>query len=114
MTSRSLISQFYRFDLSSYRTDAGSEELLEAEIKLHQVTNKRKRAEQRFSLYQLIPTQHQPRRKHLFSKTVNTADQKWITFDVSETVREWIQVPGKIIPEGTVHRLPFNIMSYLR
>ena len=90
------LSKFYRFDVSNYRSDAGSEELTEAEIKLRQVSNYRKQAEQRFSLYQLLPSQNAPRRKHLYSKSVNTASQGWITFDVTETVREWITVPGMV------------------
>ena len=93
--NKSLISKFYRFDLSNYRSDAGSDQLTEAEFKLRQVPNTRKITEQRFSLYQLIPSQTRaPKRKYLYTKVVNSGEHGWITFDVTDTVREWITRQG--------------------
>lgn len=62
-------------------------------------------SEQRLELYQGTGTKARYLNSHFIT---NELDNKWISFDVTQTVKSWLQNPGELIYSF------YRISSYLR
>ncbi|KAG2457588.1 TGFB3 factor, partial [Polypterus senegalus] len=84
-------SKMFRFNVSSM--EKNSTNLFRAEFRVLRVPNNNARKnEQRIELYQILKTDnHIPKHRYISGKNVLTKGQKeWISFDVTETVKEWL------------------------
>ncbi|MEQ2230157.1 Transforming growth factor beta-3 proprotein, partial [Ilyodon furcidens] len=86
-----MTSKVFRFDVSTM--ERNSTNLFRAEFRALRVPNpSAKRNEQRIELYQIMRlNEHIRKQRFIAAKNVQTkGSPEWITFDVTETVREWL------------------------
>ncbi|XP_019627503.1 PREDICTED: transforming growth factor beta-2-like isoform X1 [Branchiostoma belcheri] len=101
-------SQFFKFDVQSLYQNVS--EVTEAELRIYQVANPTADLpEQRIELHQLLPPVNgkgSPRQRYLGSKLVKTRAKGWLSFDITNTVREWLlKTDNNLGLELTVHCL---------
>ncbi|XP_032441857.1 transforming growth factor beta-3 proprotein-like [Xiphophorus hellerii] len=88
---KSLTSKVFRFNVSEM--ERNSTNLFRAEFRALRVPNpKAMRSEQRIELYQIMRlNEHIRKQRFIAAKNVQTrGSPEWVTFDVTETVREWL------------------------
>ncbi|XP_061602319.1 transforming growth factor beta-3 proprotein-like [Cololabis saira] len=88
---KGITSKIFRFNVSAM--ERNSTNLFRAEFRALRFPNRNaKRAEQRIELYQIVrPNDHIRKQRYIGAKTVPTKSaEEWISFDVTETVREWL------------------------
>ncbi|XP_047244957.1 transforming growth factor beta-3 proprotein-like [Girardinichthys multiradiatus] len=88
---KGMTSKVFRFDVSTM--ERNSTNLFRAEFRTLRVPNpSAKRNEQRIELYQIMRlNEHIRKQRFIAAKNVQTkGSPEWITFDVTETVREWL------------------------
>ncbi|XP_028997580.1 transforming growth factor beta-3 proprotein-like [Betta splendens] len=88
-------SKVFRFNVSAM--ERNSTNLFRAEFRALRVPNPTaKRNEQRIELYQIVrPNDHIRKQRYIGAKNVLTrGTQEWVSFDVTETVREWLMNRG--------------------
>ncbi|KAG7507516.1 transforming growth factor beta-3-like [Solea senegalensis] len=88
-------SKVFRFNVSAM--ERNSTNLFRAEFRALRVPNfNAKRNEQRIELYQIVkPNEHITKQRYIAAKNVLTrGTPEWITFDVTDTVREWLMNRG--------------------
>ncbi|XP_017282730.1 transforming growth factor beta-3 proprotein [Kryptolebias marmoratus] len=84
-------SKIFRFNVSAM--ERNSTNLFRAEFRTLRVPNPgAKRSEQRIELYQIMrPNEHIRKQRYIGAKNVLTrGSPEWLSFDVTETVREWL------------------------
>ncbi|TWW68912.1 transforming growth factor beta-3 proprotein-like [Takifugu rubripes] len=92
---KSITSKVFRFNVSAM--ERNSTHLFRAEFRALRVPNPdARRSEQRIELYQIIrPNEHIRKQRYIAAKNVQTRGAKeWVTFDVTETVRQWLMNRG--------------------
>ncbi|XP_035697074.1 transforming growth factor beta-2 proprotein-like isoform X1 [Branchiostoma floridae] len=99
-------SLFFKFDVQSLYQNVS--DVTEAELRIYQVPNPMADLpEQRIELHQLLPPINgngSPRQRYLGSDVVKTRDKGWLSFVVTNTVREWLINPASNLGlELTVH-----------
>uniref|UniRef100_A0A671Q814 Transforming growth factor beta n=1 Tax=Sinocyclocheilus anshuiensis TaxID=1608454 RepID=A0A671Q814_9TELE len=88
---KGITSKVFRFSVSSMEKNATN--LFRAEFRALRVPNSSaKRNEQRIELYQILrPDEHIAKQRYIGGKNVLTKGMpEWVSFDVTETVREWL------------------------
>ncbi|XP_066536133.1 transforming growth factor beta-3 proprotein [Hoplias malabaricus] len=88
---KGITSKVFRFNVSSM--EKNSTNLFRAEFRALRMPNlSAKRNEQRIELYQIVrPDEHIAKQRYIGGKNVLTRGmQEWVSFDVTETVREWL------------------------
>lgn len=88
---KGITSKVFRFNVSSMEKNATN--LFRAEFRALRVPNSSaKRNEQRIELYQILrPDEHIAKQRYIGGKNVLTKGTlEWVSFDVTETVREWL------------------------
>ncbi|XP_050989530.1 transforming growth factor beta-3 proprotein [Labeo rohita] len=88
---KGITSKVFRFNVSSMEKNATN--LFRAEFRALRVPNSSaKRNEQRIELYQILrPDEHIAKQRYIGGKNVLTkGTPEWVSFDVTETVREWL------------------------
>ncbi|XP_072546397.1 transforming growth factor beta-3 proprotein [Salminus brasiliensis] len=88
---KGITSKVFRFNVSSM--EKNSTNLFRAEFRALRVPNfSAKRNEQRIELYQILrPDEHIAKQRYIGGKNVLTKGTlEWVSFDVTETVREWL------------------------
>ncbi|XP_078483171.1 transforming growth factor beta superfamily signaling ligand [Ciona intestinalis] len=89
------LSEFYDFDLTA--TQVNPDSIVSATLRLYQVQNPGSRGERnQVELYQLQPPEKEgltPVKRYLDMKLMDTGVEAWQSFDVTSTVREWVQFP---------------------
>ncbi|XP_016388564.1 transforming growth factor beta-3 proprotein [Sinocyclocheilus rhinocerous] len=88
---KGITSKVFRFNVSSMEKNATN--LFRAEFRALRVPNSSaKRNEQRIELYQILrPDEHIAKQRYVGGKNVLTkGTPEWVSFDVTETVREWL------------------------
>ncbi|XP_006632266.1 transforming growth factor beta-3 proprotein [Lepisosteus oculatus] len=88
---KSVTSKVFRFNVSAMEKNATH--LFRAEFRALRVPNSSaKKNEQRIELYQILrPDEHIAKQRYIAGKNVLTKGlPEWISFDVTETVREWL------------------------
>lgn len=88
---KGVTSKVFRFNVSSM--EKNSTNLFRAEFRALRVPNSSaKRNEQRIELYQILrPDEHIAKQRYIGGKNVLTkGTPEWVSFDVTETVREWL------------------------
>ncbi|KAM3602567.1 uncharacterized protein V6R79_006370 [Siganus canaliculatus] len=88
---KGITSKVFRFNVSAM--ERNSTNLFRAEFRALRVPNSSsKRNEQRIELYQIVrPNEHIRKQRYIAAKNVPTkGTQEWVSFDVTETVREWL------------------------
>ncbi|XP_049914270.1 transforming growth factor beta-3 proprotein-like isoform X2 [Epinephelus moara] len=88
---KGITSKVFRFNVSAM--ERNSTNLFRAEFRALRVPNSSsKRNEQRIELYQIVrPNEHIRKQRYLAAKNVLTkGTPEWVSFDVTETVREWL------------------------
>ncbi|KYO25387.1 transforming growth factor beta-3 proprotein [Alligator mississippiensis] len=88
---KGVTSNVFRFNVSS--AEKNSTNLFRAEFRVLRVPNlSSKRAEQRIELFQILrPDEHIAKQRYLSGRNVQTrGSPEWLSFDVTETVREWL------------------------
>ncbi|CAG09133.1 unnamed protein product, partial [Tetraodon nigroviridis] len=88
-------SKVFRFNVSAM--ERNSTNLFRAEFRALRVPNPdAKRDKQRIELYQIVrPNEHIRKQRYIGAKNVLTRGTKeWVTFDVTETVRQWLMNRG--------------------
>ncbi|XP_016092875.1 transforming growth factor beta-3 proprotein [Sinocyclocheilus grahami] len=88
---KGITSKVFRFNVSSMEKNATN--LFRAEFRALRVPNSSaKRNEQRIELYQILrPDEHIAKQRYIVGKNVLTkGTPEWVSFDVTETVREWL------------------------
>ncbi|XP_077443401.1 transforming growth factor beta-3 proprotein-like [Stigmatopora argus] len=93
---KSSTSKVFRFNVSAMERNASN--LFRAEFRALRVPNPDARRErQRVELYQIIrPNEHVKKQRHVGAKNVATKGAaEWLSFDVTDTVREWLLSPGR-------------------
>ncbi|XP_036449063.1 transforming growth factor beta-3 proprotein [Colossoma macropomum] len=88
---KGITSKVFRFNVSSM--EKNSTNLFRAEFRALRVPNSSaKRNEQRIELYQILrPDEHIAKQRYIGGKNVLTkGTPEWVSFDVTETVREWL------------------------
>ncbi|KAK1793237.1 hypothetical protein P4O66_011633 [Electrophorus voltai] len=86
-----ITSKVFRFNVSSM--EKNSTNLFRAEFRALRVPNSgANRNEQRIELYQILrPDEHIAKQRYIGGKNVLTkGTSEWVSFDVTETVREWL------------------------
>ncbi|KAM6912470.1 transforming growth factor beta-3 proprotein [Xenentodon cancila] len=89
--SKSITSKIFRFDVSIMEKNATN--LFRAEFRARRIPNSNaKKNEQRIELYQILPKDDlKAKQRYIGGKNVLTkGTHEWISFDVTETVREWL------------------------
>ncbi|KAF7230488.1 transforming growth factor beta-3 proprotein [Nothobranchius furzeri] len=84
-------SKIFRFNVSAM--ERNSTNLFRAEFRALKIPNSSsKRSEQRIELYQILrPNEHVRKQRYIGAKVVLTrSSPEWVSFDVTETVREWL------------------------
>nr|XP_046228986.1 transforming growth factor beta-3 proprotein-like [Scatophagus argus] len=91
---KSITSKIFRFNVSAM--ERNWTDLYRAEFRAFKVPNhSAKRNEQRIELYQAVRPNDHIRKRYIGAKNVLTkGNAEWITFDVTETVREWLKNRG--------------------
>ncbi|KAE8286893.1 Transforming growth factor beta-3 [Larimichthys crocea] len=92
---KGITSKVFRFNVSAM--ERNSTNLFRAEFRALRVPNQTaKRNEQRIELYQIVrPNEHIRKQRYIAAKNVLTrGTPEWISFDVTETVREWLMNRG--------------------
>ncbi|KAK2856273.1 hypothetical protein Q5P01_005008 [Channa striata] len=92
---KGITSKVFRFNVSAM--ERNSTNLFRAEFRALRVRNPiAKRNEQRIELYQIIrPNEHIRKQRYIGAKNVLTrGNPEWVSFDVTETVREWLMNRG--------------------
>ncbi|XP_068199286.1 transforming growth factor beta-3 proprotein-like [Antennarius striatus] len=92
---KGITSKVFRFNVSAM--ERNSTNLFRAEFRALRMPNSSaKRNEQRIELYQIVrPNEHIRKQRYLGAKNVLTkGTQEWVSFDVTETVREWLMNRG--------------------
>lgn len=88
---KGITSKVFRFNVSAM--ERNSTNLFRAEFRALRVPNSSaKRNEQRIELYQIVrPNEHIRKQRYIGAKNVLTrGTPEWVSFDVTETVREWL------------------------
>ncbi|XP_066550117.1 transforming growth factor beta-3 proprotein [Amia ocellicauda] len=88
---KGITSKVFRFNVSIMEKNASN--LFRAEFRALRVPNPHaKRNEQRIELYQILkPDEHIAKQRYIGAKNILTNDEpKWISFDVTQTVKEWL------------------------
>ncbi|MGH0181255.1 UNVERIFIED_CONTAM: hypothetical protein FKN15_006837 [Acipenser sinensis] len=88
---KGITSKVFRFNVSSM--EKNSTNLFRAEFRALRVPNSSaKRSEQRIELYQILrPDDHIAKQRYIGGKNILTKGlHEWISFDVTDTVREWL------------------------
>ncbi|NXP69468.1 TGFB3 factor, partial [Chloropsis cyanopogon] len=88
---KGVTSNVFRFNVSS--AEKNSTNLFRAEFRVLRVPNpSSKRSEQRIELFQILrPDEHIAKQRYLSGRNVQTrGSPEWLSFDVTETVREWL------------------------
>ncbi|KAF0023509.1 hypothetical protein F2P81_024139 [Scophthalmus maximus] len=88
---KGITSKVFRFNVSAM--ERNSTNLFRAEFRALRVPNSSaKRNEQRVELYQIVrPNEHIRKQRYIAAKNVLTkGTAEWVSFDVTETVREWL------------------------
>ncbi|CAJ1078097.1 transforming growth factor beta-3 proprotein-like [Xyrichtys novacula] len=92
---KGITSKVFRFNVSAM--ERNSTNLFRAEFRALRVPNQTaKRNEQRIELYQIVkPNEHIRKQRYIGAKNVLTkGTPEWVSFDVTETVREWLMNRG--------------------
>ncbi|KAI3364329.1 hypothetical protein L3Q82_011129, partial [Scortum barcoo] len=92
---KGITSKVFRFNVSAM--ERNSTNLFRAEFRALRVPNSSaKRNEQRIELYQIVrPNEHIRKQRYIGAKNVLTkGTPEWVSFDVTETVREWLMNRG--------------------
>ncbi|XP_037398071.1 transforming growth factor beta-3 proprotein isoform X2 [Pygocentrus nattereri] len=92
---KGITSKVFRFNVSSM--EKNSTNLFRAEFRALRVPNSSaKRNEQRIELYQILRLdEHIAKQRYIGGKNVLTkGTPEWVSFDVTETVREWLMYRG--------------------
>uniref|UniRef100_A0AAV2K8X0 Transforming growth factor beta n=1 Tax=Knipowitschia caucasica TaxID=637954 RepID=A0AAV2K8X0_KNICA len=109
---KGVISKIFRFNVSAM--ERNSSNLFKAEFRALRIPNSSaKRNEQRIELYQILrPNEHIRKQRYIGAKNILTkGTPEWVTFDVTETVREWLTNRGSNMGlEISVH-CPCNTFS---
>ncbi|KAG1936375.1 transforming growth factor beta-3 proprotein [Pimephales promelas] len=88
---KGITSKVFRFNVSVMEKNATN--LFRAEFRALRVPNSSaKRNEQRIELYQILrPDEHIAKQRYIGGKNVLTkGTPEWVSFDVTETIREWL------------------------
>ncbi|XP_061900528.1 transforming growth factor beta-3 proprotein-like [Entelurus aequoreus] len=88
---KGMTSKVFRFNVSAM--ERNSTNLFRAEFRVLRVPNpSARRNEQRIELYQIVrPNEHIRKQRYVSAKNVLTKGTPgWVSFDVTETVREWL------------------------
>uniref|UniRef100_UPI0037E9190C transforming growth factor beta-3 proprotein-like n=1 Tax=Semicossyphus pulcher TaxID=241346 RepID=UPI0037E9190C len=88
---KGITSKVFRFNVSAM--ERNSTNLFRAEFRALRVPNpSAKRNEQRIELYQIVrPNEHIRKQRYIAAKNVLTkGTPEWVSFDVTDTVREWL------------------------
>ncbi|XP_067312364.1 transforming growth factor beta-3 proprotein [Pseudorasbora parva] len=88
---KGITSKVFRFNVSSMEKNATN--LFRAEFRALRVPNSSaKRNEQRIEVYQILrPDEHIAKQRYIGGKNVLTkGTPEWVSFDVTETIREWL------------------------
>ncbi|KAF7669130.1 hypothetical protein LDENG_00241010 [Lucifuga dentata] len=88
---KGITSKVFRFNVSAM--ERNSTNLFRAEFRALRIPNSgAKRNEQRIELYQIVrPNEHIRKQRYIGAKNVLTrGTPEWVSFDVTETVREWL------------------------
>uniref|UniRef100_A0A8B9P129 Transforming growth factor beta-3 proprotein n=1 Tax=Apteryx owenii TaxID=8824 RepID=A0A8B9P129_APTOW len=88
---KGVTSNVFRFNVSS--AEKNSTNLFRAEFRVLRVPNpSSKRSEQRIELFQILrPDEHIAKQRYLSGRNVQTrGSPEWLSFEVTETVREWL------------------------
>ncbi|XP_054828023.1 transforming growth factor beta-3 proprotein isoform X2 [Eublepharis macularius] len=88
---KGVTSNVFRFNVSS--AEKNSTNLFRAEFRVLRVPNpSSKRTEQRIELFQILkPDEHIAKQRYLSGRNVMTrGSAEWLSFDVTDTVREWL------------------------
>ncbi|XP_016387325.1 transforming growth factor beta-3-like [Sinocyclocheilus rhinocerous] len=102
---KGITSKVFRFNVSSMEKNATN--LFRAEFRALRVPNSSaKRNEQRIELYQILrPDEHIAKQRYIGGKNVLTKGMpEWVSFDVTETVREWLMYRGISAAEAESRR----------
>uniref|UniRef100_A0A8C7ZMD6 Transforming growth factor beta n=1 Tax=Oryzias sinensis TaxID=183150 RepID=A0A8C7ZMD6_9TELE len=92
---KGITSKVFHFNVSAM--ERNSTNLFRAELRALRVPNpSAKRNEQRIELYQIMrPNEPVRKQRYVGAKHVQTkGTPEWVSFDVTETVREWLMNPG--------------------
>ncbi|KAM9355216.1 transforming growth factor beta-3 proprotein-like [Pholidichthys leucotaenia] len=92
---KGITSKFFRFNVSTMERNATN--LFRAEFRALRIPNSTaKRNEQRIELYQILKlNEHIKKQRYIGAKNVLTrGTREWVSFDVTETVREWLMNRG--------------------
>lgn len=92
---KGITSKVFRFNVSAM--ERNSTNLFRAEFRALRVPNSSaKRNEQRIELYQIVrPNEHIRKQRYIAAKNVLTkGTPEWVSFDVTDTVREWLTNRG--------------------
>ncbi|KAK7906891.1 hypothetical protein WMY93_015503 [Mugilogobius chulae] len=92
---KGVISKIFRFNVSAMERNATN--LFRAEFRALRIPNSSaKRNEQRIELYQILrPNEHIRKQRYIGAKNILTkGTPEWVSFDVTETVREWLMNRG--------------------
>ncbi|KAJ0026896.1 hypothetical protein NQD34_017896 [Periophthalmus magnuspinnatus] len=109
---KGVTSKIFRFNVSAMERNATN--LFRAEFRALRIPNSSaKRNEQRIELYQILrPNEHIRKQRYIGAKNILTkGTPEWVSFDVTETVREWLMNKGSNMGlEISVH-CPCNTIS---
>ncbi|XP_028296045.1 transforming growth factor beta-3 proprotein-like [Gouania willdenowi] len=92
---KGITSKIFRFNVSAM--ERNSTNLFRAEFRALRIPNQSaKRSKQRIELYQILkPNEHIRKQHYIGAKNVPTkGTPEWVSFDVTETVREWLMNRG--------------------
>ncbi|XP_069771950.1 transforming growth factor beta-3 proprotein isoform X2 [Narcine bancroftii] len=90
-SSQGITSKVFRFNVSSMERNVSS--LFRAEFRALRVPNiSAKRSEQRIEVYQILkPDDHIAKQRYIAGKVVLTKGfSEWVSFDVTDSVKEWL------------------------
>ncbi|XP_072298172.1 transforming growth factor beta-3 proprotein-like [Eucyclogobius newberryi] len=109
---KGVTSKTFRFNVAAM--ERNSTNLFRAEFRALRIPNSSaKRNEQRIELYQILrPNEHIRKQRYIGAKNILTkGTPEWVSFDVTETVREWLMNRGSNMGlEISVH-CPCNTFS---
>lgn len=92
---KGVTSKIFRFNVAAMERNATN--LFRAEFRALRIPNSSaKRNEQRIEIYQILrPNEHIRKQRYIGAKNVLTkGTPEWVSFDVTETVREWLMNRG--------------------
>lgn len=92
---KGVTSKIFRFNVAAMERNATN--LFRAEFRALRIPNSSaKRNEQRIEIYQILrPNEHIRKQRYIGAKNVLTkGTPEWVSFDVTETVREWLTNRG--------------------